>query len=117
MLTISNTRPDFSSTKTTIAIWPIGAVEQHGAHLPVSTDVLLAEALAERIARPLGAYLLPVLPITCSIEHRLSRGTVYVRAETLAAVVRDVAASLQESGFRRLVLVNAHGGNWILKPT
>jgi creatinine amidohydrolase len=81
----------------------------------VGTDLIFAEAVAEPVARSLSAYLLPGMAITSSIEHRRSRGTVYLRADTLALVMRDIADSLRQSGFKRLVLVNFHGGNWILK--
>ncbi|HUR57525.1 MAG TPA: creatininase family protein [Opitutaceae bacterium] len=117
MLTTHHTREDLRQKPCTLAVLPVGAVEQHGAHLPLATDILLAEAVAQRLAEKLDAYLLPALAITASIEHRKSKGTVYLRAETLAAVVRDIADSLRQSGFRRLVLANFHGGNWILKPT
>lgn len=102
---------------TVDAVVAIGAVEQHGAHLPVGSDCIIAEYLAGRIAEALNAYLLPTFPISSSIEHRLSRGTVYLQATTLASVIRDLAESLRFSGFRRLVIVNGHGGNWIIKPT
>ena len=78
---------------------------------------MLAEAIAKPIAERLDAYLLPAVAISASIEHRKARGTVYLRAKTLALVIGDIAESLRESGFRRLVIVNFHGGNWILKPT
>jgi creatinine amidohydrolase len=108
---------DEASAPPRDAVLAVGAVEQHGAHLPVGTDCFIAEHVAARLAEKLDAYLLPPLSITSSIEHRLTRGTVYLKAPTLAAVVRDIAESLRFSGFRRLVLVNGHGGNWILKPT
>ena len=104
------------ASDVTTAVLPIGAVEQHGGHLPFDTDALLAGALAERLAAGLGGYLLPTLAISSSIEHRGAKGTVYLRAETLAAVIGDIAQSLHASGFRRLILANGHGGNWVLKP-
>jgi len=117
MLTIHQTAPEVARTPCTVAVLPIGAVEQHGGHLPLGTDTMLARAVAEPIARSLNAYLLPPLAITCSMEHRKAKGTVYLRAETLAHVVRDIAASLRDSGFTRLILINFHGGNWVVKPT
>lgn len=117
MLTIHHTRDEFAARACTTAVLPVGAVEQHGHHLPVGTDLLLAQSLAARLAEKLDAYLLPPLGITSSIEHRKAKGTVYLRADTLALVIRDIAASLRDSGFTRLVLANFHGGNWILKPT
>jgi creatinine amidohydrolase len=117
MLTYHHTRDDFENQRCTTAVLPIGAVEQHGRHLPVGTDVMLAESLAGRLAERLDAYLLPPLAVTSSVEHRKTKGTVYLRADTLALVIRDIASSLRDSGFTRLILANFHGGNWILKPT
>lgn len=116
MLTIRDTRDDFRGKPCTTAVLPIGAVEQHGKHLPVGTDLLLAEAVARRLAEKLDAFLLPAIAISASIEHRKAKGTVYLRAETLAQIVRDVALSLRDSGFTRLIVASFHGGNWILKP-
>lgn len=117
MLTILDTTRAFERSAPEIAVLPIGAVEQHGSHLPVGTDCLIAGHWAERLARELDAYLLPIIPITSSIEHRQAKGTVYLKAATLGNIVRDVAESLQYDGFRQLIIVNGHGGNWILKPT
>ncbi|MBD2861461.1 creatininase family protein [Paenibacillus oceani] len=117
MLTIFNNKCDFQRADCRVAVLPIGAVEQHGSHLPVGTDTFISSELARRIAGELDAYLLPAIPIACSIEHRLTKGTVYMKAATLAALIKDIAESLQFSGFRKLYLVNGHGGNWIIKPT
>ncbi len=117
MLTMFNSKKDFAERHTSIAILPVGATEQHGNHLPVGTDTIVVEQIARLLAEKLDAYLLPALPITSSIEHRKAKGTVYLRADTLAAVVRDIAGSINYSGFAKLVVVNGHGGNWILKPT
>ena len=116
MLSIHDTRSEFETRPCTTAVLPVGAVEQHGRHLPFGTDLMLAEAVATPIAEKLGAYLLPAVAISASIEHRKAKGTVYLRAQTLTSVIGDIAASLQDSGFSRLVIVNFHGGNWILKP-
>ena len=117
MLTTHQTREDLRNAACTTAVLPIGAVEQHGRHLPFETDILLAQALAARLAERLTAYLLPALAFSSSIEHRAAKGSVYLRADTLALVIGDLAASLRHSGFNRLILANGHGGNWVLKPT
>ncbi len=117
MLTIYNTRRDFEKAACTTAVLPVGAIEQHGSHLPVGTDTILAHEFASRIAEQLDAYLLPVIPITSSIEHRKGGGTVYIKADTLALVLSDIAESLQYAGYEKLIIVNFHGGNWIIKPT
>ena len=97
-----------------LAVLPVGAFEQHGNHLPLATDSLIAGALAAGLAERLGALLLPVLPISCSQEHAGFPGTVWLAADTLAAVVADIRASLAHAGIERLAMVNAHGGNLVL---
>jgi creatinine amidohydrolase len=100
-----------------IAVLPIGAFEQHGRHLPLATDTIQAEFFARHLAETLGAALLPALPLSTSLEHQGFRGTLTLRPATLASVVNDVAVALEQQGFRRLIVVNGHGGNFILNPT
>ncbi|MEU8633034.1 creatininase family protein [Amycolatopsis sp. NPDC048633] len=97
-----------------IALLPIGSQEQHAAHLPMGTDTMLAEAVADRALRRLdGApaiVRLPALPFGHS-PHHLFAAAVSLRASTLQAVLADVLDSLATSGFRRVLVVNGHGGN------
>lgn len=97
-----------------VAILPLGAVEQHGPHLPLATDLKIAEALMERLrSRRLKrgtALILPALPFGESTEHRDFAGTVTVDAETLIALWCAVGRSVARSGLRRMVLLNTHGG-------
>jgi creatinine amidohydrolase len=97
-----------------VAVLPVGSFEQHGAYLPLATDTLVACAVAERIAAAHPVHLLPPVTISCSHEHAAWPGTVSISATTLVAVVNDIAASLLRSGVTRLVLVNGHGGNYVL---
>ncbi len=98
-----------------VVILPLGATEQHGPHLPLATDTLIADACISELFRVLledvPAWALPTLPITKSNEHRGYAGTLALRAETLLQVVTDVGRSVAEMGFRRLLFLNAHGGN------
>jgi creatinine amidohydrolase len=98
--------------RNSVIVQPIGAVEQHGAHLPLHTDAYLAESLAALAADKTTAdvYLLPTLSYGKSTEHLGWAGTISLSTETLLAVCRDVGRSVAESGFTKLVFVNGHGG-------
>lgn len=97
-----------------VAVLPIGSFEQHGRHLPLTTDTIVACAIAEAVSEEYDVLLLPPVTISCSHEHAGFAGTVSVSAETLLAIVRDVVASLEQRGIRKLVLINGHGGNYAL---
>ena len=98
-----------------VALLPVGSLEQHGPHLPLTTDTVIASVLAQVLAdsEP-GLRLLPPLAFGCSHEHAAWPGTVSVSAPTLHAMVADVAASLRAAGTTKLVVVNGHGGNHVL---
>ncbi len=110
----TTTSPEIADLHPDTAVLPTGSFEQHGAHLPLTTDSLVATAIAERLAADYHLFQLPVLTLGCSHEHADFPGTVSVRASTLTTVVDDVYDSLARSGIHRLVLVNAHGGNYVL---
>ncbi|MFJ3982137.1 creatininase family protein [Streptomyces fungicidicus] len=97
-----------------IAVLPVGSFEQHGPYLPLSTDTLVACAIARATADVHPVHLLPPVTISCSHEHAAWPGTVSLSSVTLHAVIRDVADSLRRSGVDTLVLVNGHGGNYVL---
>ena len=98
-----------------VVVWPMGAVEQHGPHLPLSVDYVIAEetarAAVEACGEELDIWLLPTLAVTKSNEHAWSPGTLWLSAETMLAVVDDVARSVAATSAKRLVFLNAHGGN------
>ncbi|MEV8325084.1 creatininase family protein [Kitasatospora sp. NPDC056731] len=97
-----------------IAVLPVGSFEQHGDHLPLTTDTVVAGLIAQRIAADYGLFLLPPITVSCSHEHAHMPGTVSISAATLYAVVNDIWKSLQASGVPGLLIVNAHGGNYVL---
>ncbi len=98
-----------------VVVLSVASVEQHGPHLPVITDSLVGQTVLARALERLDAssqvWVVPPLCYGKSNEHRPFAGTLTLSAQTLAAVVSDVAASLARAGFRRLVLLNSHGGN------
>lgn len=97
-----------------VAVLPLGAIEQHGPHLPLSTDAVICEALAVAAAGQLDTdspvYLLPMLPVGLSLEHAGFPGTLSLTAETMLASIRETGASVAAAGLRKIVMVNAHGG-------
>jgi creatinine amidohydrolase len=98
----------------TLIIQPIGAIEQHGPHLPLIVDVAIATAVIgqalQRLDRAVPAFALPPLYYGKSNEHSRFAGTVSLSAQTLSAVLLEMAQSIYEAGFRKLLLVNGHGG-------
>jgi len=92
------------------AVVPLGSTEQH-AYLSLGVDSILSERVAAEAAEPLGVPVFPVLAYGITPAFTAYPGTVSLRAETHARVVWDVLASLHRSGFRRILLVNGHGGN------
>ncbi len=99
------------------AILGIGSFEQHSHHLPVETDFIIAEKVSRKVAERIGAFYLNPLPYSVSLEHIGFAGTVLLKPETLKRVIWDIAESVARWGVKYLVLLNFHGGNFILNPT
>ena len=98
----------------TLVILPLGSVEQHGPHLPVGTDTLIVEAIVEGIMqrlRDVDCLFLPTMWATKSNEHKAFPGTITLSHDTLSRVLQDIASSVARAGLRKLVFMNAHGGN------
>jgi creatinine amidohydrolase len=98
-----------------IAVLPLAAVEQHGPHLPLGVDTMIAQAYLERVRAALPSDLpvtfLPVQTIGASEEHRAFPGTLTLAPETLLRMIEEIAECVHRAGVRKLVLVNSHGGN------
>lgn len=92
------------------AVLPIGCTEQH-AYLSLATDTILASRIAEAAAEPLGVPVFPALAYGITPYFRAYPGTISLRVETMLCLVRDILDGLDAQGFRRMVIVNGHGGN------
>lgn len=99
----------------TVAVLPTAAIEQHGPHLPVGTDTLIAEGMlaAVRAACPddLDLVILPVQAVGKSNEHLWARGTLTLTAEAALRAWVEIGLSVARAGIRKIILVNSHGGN------
>ncbi|SMY07137.1 creatininase family protein [Flavimaricola marinus] len=93
------------------ALLPIGAIEQHGAHLPLTTDHDLACGVAREVAVRTGAFLLPGLAYGDAATAQSFPGTLSIRPDTLRALVVDIGLDLKRQGIPALITVNAHFGN------
>jgi creatinine amidohydrolase/Fe(II)-dependent formamide hydrolase-like protein len=97
-----------------VAILPVGALEQHGPHLPLDTDSFDAEYLANQVAgacsepKPL---VLPLIPYGVSYHHDGFKGTVSINNDTLSKLVYEIGMSLAKNGIKKIVIINGHGGN------
>ncbi len=97
----------------TTAVVAVGAVEQHGPHLPLLVDAARGDRLAVEVARRLGrAVVAPTIRVGCSEHHMAFPGTISLRRETLEAICLDYAVSLARHGFTRICFVPSHGGNF-----
>jgi creatinine amidohydrolase len=101
--------------RRSVVVLPLGAVEQHGPHLPFSTDLEIASRCAEAVVAEAGnqldLWLLEPLAYTKSNEHAGTPGTIWLGPETLLRVLDDIGRSLAATPARKLALLNGHGGN------
>jgi creatinine amidohydrolase len=110
------TAKEFSSLDAgrAIAVLPVGAIEQHGPHLPVGVDSAVSDAVVRRaltlIPQALPVLVLPVMPVGKSNEHLAFGGTLTLSAETLTRLWTEIAESVARAGVRKIVFVNSHGG-------
>lgn len=111
MYDMYSTADEIKNGDPKIAIMPIGATEQHGPHLPVYTDTMIADAMAEGMAQRMDdAYRLPTLPISTSMEHRGKKGSVWVSSRALYDFMESMLDSLHYQGFEKVILLFTHGG-------
>jgi creatinine amidohydrolase len=110
-LTWPEVRREIDGGRDTVVI-ALGATEQHGPHMPLATDALIGDHLAREVAERIDAFVAPTVRIGCSKHHLAFPGTLSVEEETFHAIVGDLVRSLAGHGFRRVVLLPTHGGNF-----
>ncbi|MDD9976223.1 MAG: creatininase family protein, partial [Boseongicola sp.] len=98
-----------------IAVLPTAAIEQHGPHLPVGTDTMIAEGMLDELRRQcpddLDIRILPVQAIGKSNEHLHAAGTLTLTAENALRIWKEIGLSVARAGVRKIAIVNSHGGN------
>ncbi|MCJ7623897.1 MAG: creatininase family protein, partial [Anaerolineaceae bacterium] len=106
---------EIAKREDAIVLLPVASIEQHGPHLPVYTDSIIAEQVLartlDRLPKDFPLWYLPLLPYGKSNEHGGIPGTFSFTSETFIKVLKEIALSVAKNGFRRLVILNAHGGN------
>ena len=104
-------RAEIEAGRDTVVV-AFGATEQHGHHMPLATDALIGDHFARELAERLDAFVCPTVRVGCSSHHLAFAGTLSIADETFHAIVADLVSSLAQSGFRRIVLIPTHGGNF-----
>jgi creatinine amidohydrolase len=104
-------KAELDAGRDTVVI-AFGATEQHGPHMPLATDALIGDHLARLVADKLDAFVAPTVRIGCSEHHLAFPGTLSVSEQTFHGIVADVVRSLARGGFRHVVLLPTHGGNF-----
>lgn len=111
---------DWSSWETEVsrmprfAVLPVGSFEQHGPHLPLVTDTLIAKAISSRLAQK-GGLLLPGLPYSCSHANASFFGTVSLRPETVLSILREIFSEVERHGISKLIIVNTNENNHAIR--
>jgi creatinine amidohydrolase len=110
-LTWPEVKAELEAGRDTVVV-AFGATEQHGPHMPLATDALLGDELARLVADRLDAFVAPTVRVGCSAHHLDFPGTLSLEESTFGAIVGDLVRSLARGGFRRVVLLPTHGGNF-----
>lgn len=93
-----------------VAILPIGALEEHGPHLPLATDNIQPEYIAHNVAELTGAYVLPIIKYGHCSSTKNFPGTITLRFDTLRMLIEDVLNELARTGFKNIVVLSGHAG-------
>lgn len=109
--------PEFATInpETAIAILPTAAIEQHGPHLPVGTDTMIMQGMLDTLRATcpddVDPWILPIQTVGKSNEHLWAKGTLTMTAATALAAWTEIGLSVARAGFKKIVIVNSHGGN------
>ena len=101
---------------TDLAILPVGSIENHGPHLPVTTDWIIANALGRGIAEKTGGFYIPALQISTNKEHRGKKGSVGMHSDIFYRMMFDICLDLKNQGFKRICVIQGHGGIFVMNP-
>ena len=100
--------------KRSTVVWPFGAVEQHGPHLPLATDSIFVDEIIDEVFKLFSSDIplkkLPTQFIGFSPEHKGFAGTISLPSNLITSIIKEVGCQLSEMGFKRLILLNGHGG-------
>jgi creatinine amidohydrolase len=110
-LTWPEIKSEIEAGRDTVVL-TFGAVEQHGHHLPLGTDTILGQKLGRALAERLDAFCAPTVPVGCSRHHLAFPGTMSLEPGTFESLVGDVVRGWARHGFKRIVLLPTHGGNF-----
>jgi creatinine amidohydrolase len=110
-LTWPEVRSEIDGGRDTIVV-AFGAVEQHGHHLPLGTDAFFGDELSLALAERLDAFRAPTVRVGCSRHHLAFPGTMSIEEETFQALVGDIVRGWAGHGFKRIVMLPTHGGNF-----
>ncbi len=111
-----HTADEIMEANPDLAIIPVGSIEQHGPHLPVMTDWAIAADVGERVQRLTGGFLIPALPISTCREQMGKKGSVWMEPTTFYRVMTDIILSLKTQGFNKILILQAHGGIFVMTP-
>lgn len=116
MYTYEMTAEDIEKQDHYLAIIPVGSLEQHGPHLPIMTDWVIADAIGKGVAKKTGGFLIPTLPISTCREHMGKKGSVWMEPPTFYQMMTDIILSLKTQGFNKICIIQGHGGIFIMTP-